>query len=526
MWSLTQDQYAWRDGEQIIRNVAWVGCGASGKTFDSALFALGWYLCDPTNSTVVLTTTEKSAIRMRVWPDLVALNSEAYDPDNQKHVKLFNVQDQELRMGYKKHDDRHAINAKAVKHGETQKAIEFIKGLHANRMLLIVDEATGTPEAIFHVIHNWAKGCKDLTVLSIANAASHLDPHGRICEPEVGWDNITVEDEWWRTKGVAEFNLPPGICMHFDGFKSPNVIARKERYPFLYAYGDYKKAQQAGRTDSINFWAFDRGFWVPQGVFNSVMSDLLVEKYGGFDRPAFYSKANPVAALDPAFGGNRCILRFGKIGDLSDGRQALVLGEKLEIEPQASSRDPLDAQIATRTIEECKSRGVDPAYFAVDSTGTGRGVASHLVQQWSSEIHQIEFGGKPSDKVASEDDNRPAHEVYDRRVTELWYSSRSLLMAGQLKGLDRESVIELSSREIEYKNKKLKLDTKEECKDKIGRSPDDADAIALLVELSRRHGVTPGRIAGPNRKEPRWDEIAKEKHEIFAGIQMEGEMVI
>ena len=141
----------------------------------------------------------------------------------------------------------------------------------------------------------------------------------------------------------------------------------------------------------------------------------------------------------------------------------------------------------------------------MDKTGTGRGVYAILVTEWGP-VLGVEFGGSPSDKPASSADPRPSSEVYDRKVTELWYSCQEFLLTQQLKGIYDEAAIEFCSREYTIKNKKICLDTKEECKKKIGRSPDHADAISVLVELAR----TLGAVAGTYQKQSdRWEVEAK-----------------
>lgn len=55
---------------------------------------------------------------------------------------------------------------------------------------------------------------------------------------------------------------------------------------------------------------------------------------------------------------------------------------------------------------------------------------------------------------------------------------------------------QLSSRQYEtVKDKKIRIETKKEMKDRLGYSPDEADAFVLLVELMRRKGAVAGRPA-------------------------------
>jgi hypothetical protein len=116
-----------------------------------------------------------------------------------------------------------------------------------------------------------------------------------------------------------------------------------------------------------------------------------------------------------------------------------------------------------------------------------------MVEEWSPLVVGVEFGGAPSSTAVSADDGTLCKDAYDRRVTELMYNCRELLLAGQLKGLDRVTVSQFCSRTYGYKGKKKSVETKDDCKLRIGRSPDDADTIAIMVELARQRGLSPSR---------------------------------
>src|SRR6185295_11130525 len=108
--------------------------------------------------------------------------------------------------------------------------------------------------------------------------------------------------------------------------------------------------------------------------------------------------------------------------------------------------------------------------------------------EWSPEIIRVEWGGKASDLPSSTNDGRPSHELYDNRVTELWFKAREFLEAGQLKGLYVDAVKQFCSREYVTRGKKYLLSTKDECKKKLGYSPDCGDSVAGLIEVARRNG--------------------------------------
>jgi hypothetical protein len=327
-----------------------------------------------------------------------------------------------------------------------------------------------------------------------------LDNHGRCCTPLKGWSSITVEDEQWLTSGVPEWAIAPGLCCHFDGEKSPNVRAGRTTFPYIYTYENHLADQRFGR-DSSMYWSQTRGFWPPDGLSMTVFSETMIDRFDGRGTFTFVSRRIPCAFLDTAFGGDLCVLQFGSMGDLHDGRMALQLEEKLIIQISVLEKHEVDYQVARTFIAECRKRGLKPEHCGLDATGIGRGVAAIVMQEWSDRIQYIEWGGKASDKPASDEDPRPGTEVYFNRVAELWFSCRELLRSGLLKGLYQEAIIEFTIREFRYKSRKIELETKEELRERLHRSPDHADAIAGLVEIARIHGVAPGGMP----RSPLWE---------------------
>jgi hypothetical protein len=491
---------------------AWIGCAAAGKTFSAGVFAMMFWACDPLETAVILTSTTGKMVRKRIWPVIQELFH---------GVKGFpgNLVDSKTTLQAQKGDDKHGIFALAVREGSTSRAVADIQGLHAKRILLIIDEATDTPEAVFEAIANLRKGCIDFRLLVIGNPVSHLDPHGLICTPKDGWGSISVDDEEWETEGVSKWEIEPGICLHFDGTKSPNITAGETKYPYLISARDIEGAERReGGTDSIGYWKYTRGFYAPDGTCKTVMSEAMIEQCDARGSFHFVSKRTKIAGVDPAYGGDRCILRFADIGDLEDGRMGIQLGKRIEI-PIKQGKDK-HYQIVERVKHECEKEGVPPERLGIDATGEGGGTAEILVREFGQGVHFVEFGGSPSDLPVSVEDPRPANEVYDRKVTELWYVCRRLVQAGLLKGMLDKEIIEFTHREFTDEKRKIVLDRKDECRSKIGRSPDDADAVAVVVDVARRLGVVANGVSAVKANK-RWLAKALEMSEIYVPEEKE-----
>ncbi len=466
---------------------SWAGNASAGKTWDAGVFGFVFWLSDPRNTAVIFTSTTGKMVRKRIWPVIQKLYANYPGCPG-------NMIDSKTALQSVKGDDKHGIFALAVREGPTQKAVADIQGLHAPRILIVVDEATDTPEAILEAIPNLRKGCSDFRLISIGNSSSKMDPHGRLSEPEDGWNSVTVDDEEWTTRGVAEWEIDAGICLHFDGTKSPNVIAGEDKWPFIFTNADLKRALKAPHAEeTLGFWKFTRGFWAPEGTRDTVFSEPEIARYELQGKFTFLSRATNIAALDPGFGGDDCVLRTAKLGDLGDGRTAIQLMNTHRLTIRLLPTTPIVNQIVAQTKAICEAEGISPSHLGIDSTFRGGTLAIAFSQDWSSDIIPIECGGAPTQSPISEQDPRPAKDVYDRYITELWFNVREFAVHGLLRGMEMEECRQFCRRQYQEKGKPTKsiLDTKKEYKSKNGsQSPNEADATAILVAVAKKLGAT------------------------------------
>lgn len=517
--SLCDDSLAVKSGNTLHRYVRWIGCASAGKTFTAGRFCYHWWLADQSNSIVILTSTTKEMIRRRIWPVV----QEMYLSSKESIAKRYNVDSSQVECGHmidskttlqcRKGDDKHAIFAIAVAYGETASAVARIQGQHAPRILLIIDEATDTPEAIYKTIPNLRKGCQELVVLAIGNPISrYTDPFAKVSEPIEGWSSVNPRSMEWTGRANKEVCFEEGPVLHFFGPDSPNVKARRTIFPFLYTWEDHQMVRD---DNTIEYWKWDMGFPPPEGIVNTVLSETMVEKYDARGKHQFYQRAFPISFLDPAFGGDKCLQKFATMGDINTGGHlGLTITQTIEIKVKAVSPHERDYQIARAAIDNCKIKGVKPEHFGTDSTGTGRGVYAIIAEEWSPMIHRIEFGGLPSDMIASEEDNKPAKEVYDYKVGELWFSVRDFVKRGALKGMTSQEILEFCTRTYTMKNRKYSLEKKEDYRAKFSHSPDDGDCVAGLVEIARKLGATPiGR--GSSSKSDSWKKVARRYEELY-----------
>ncbi len=489
--------------ESLCENqwVCWAGCGASGKTYAASLFAMVYFFANPLKTSVILTSTTAKMIRKRSWPVI----QELYRTSARRNP--CHMVDSKTTLQAIRGDDKHAIFSVPVLDGATSKAVANIQGIRSPRTMVIVDEATDTPEAAFEACSNLQKGTTEFKFLAIGNPHSKFDQHGRFATPKKGWNSVSVEDEEWETER--------GVCVRFDGMKSPNILAGKTKYDFLINEDQVRQAQKYDGEDSPKFWKYTRGFWSPEGVVKTVLSENLVEKYRVMQPPVFKTHSQMIAGLDPAFaGGDRCVLQTARYGEFENGKMGIGLQDNKIIEIDASSSEPVHFQIAKRVREICEEEKISPSNLAIDATGEGGGLCDIIAKTWSPQIKRVEFGGKASDRPVSPEDHRKSNDVYANKVTELWFSVRQWVINEQLRGMPADVVVEFCSRMFDDEKRMTIVERKVEMKGRTGKSPDLADAVALVVEMARRLGGHPTSQVGVGGNSS-WDQMVREYDSIY-----------
>lgn len=513
--SLT-DSEGVRTGDAIFRTVAWSGCATASKSYIASLYAFVWWQVDPANSIVILTSTTRGMVRKRLWSNIARFHELA---TRKTQMDLGHMIDSRTMIQAKEGSDDRAINCIAVGLGETAKAVANIQGQHAPRILLVIDEGTDTPEAICQCVINIRKSCQEFTVLIIGNPKSHFDPHGRLCEPTQGWDSIDSKTLEWTTKRVPEWDIDRGRCLRFAGWDSPNVKAGKTIFPFLYTWEDHCRKLDADQTserqDNIFKWAHDEGLWMPEGACSTILTESMVTRYDLRGTFTFIGEVKNIAALDPAYGGDACMYVNGRLGMVEGGRMAIQIDRYEDIELDPNSKEEAEYQIARKVHAYNLMYGVRPACFGMDVTGNGRGAAAVLATEYGSGFHRVEFGGAATEEQASLDDTRPGKEVYDRRVTELHFHVQDVAVGSQIRGINTTAIIEFTARRFTKEKRKYVLETKDEVKAKLRRSPDTSDAIVILVEVARQNGLMPiGFGVGKNRAKS-WLDATKKISSIY-----------
>ena len=460
----------------------WVGPGAVAKSTDAAMCVLLHWLSAPSRTTCVVCSTTVPMLEKRIFGELVRYYSLIPDAPG-KYRRTENA----IVLGDE--NSKNGIFGVAVLKGSTREALGNIIGLHNEYVVLIVDEMQATREAAVEAATNLSSSGKEFIFVGMGNPESRLDPLGRYSTPSAGWENVHPDTcgEGWET--------PYGWCEFFDGLKCPNVL-EPGRWPFLLSQTAIDQTISRYGDESPQYWTQRRGFFPPEGLERTLFTPTLFSATGSLGHVVWRTGATPIAGLDPAFSsmGDRCVLQFGEWGEDTSRSMRLMLGDTTVIPLKTDSGEPISFLIARQVGDECRKRGVIPENLAIDCTGSQISLADLLDRELDGHVHRVNFGGKASDIPLAAGDQAPAKDRCRNRVTELWAALHEFVKCQLVRGVSEEMIQELCSRRLSGPLHPMQIETKTVYRQRLGTSPDVADANAVLIALLRERF---GAVAAP-----------------------------
>jgi hypothetical protein len=512
------------------------GSASSAKSAIMAIYGLISYISSPVDTIVfVLTTTVKDA-EQRIWKEF---------------TKRFNELKRGGLTGFKISAREHHICMSDTSRGagkgtsiqlvaagdkDRDNALQKLQGGKADydvrekmagKVIVLWDEAQDCNDDVFRAVVNLANNV-NFEFKCTGNASNRLDPHGQFCTPKNGWSSITAESKEWEIC----VNGKDGICVHLDGYDSPNFDDRddvdwdedghpvftrynpskKDRYEYIKLTSAVKDELEFLGPKNPNYWRQCRGFWPPSDVDTENIypqADLI--RYGAMDREvAWFLPPVDGAGIDPNRGGSDRFVfthfKYGMCKIRGEDRPYPVLYEQ-EVYELKIIGDTEDSSQQRNMVLKCKelaeSLGIEPRHVAVDCSSLDP-IAGHFKDNWSRDILIVDFQGIPSDKPFNNTEVhkdgprkgqlKTCREMFDRRVSELWMIGTEFLRNRQLAGISPDTAREMSLRRYETKAGKKIVEPKNKMRERIkGVSPDRADALFLCLELARERL---GAIAG------------------------------
>lgn len=326
------------------------------------------------------------------------------------------------------------------------------QGIHARYVLVIIDEACGVPEQLWTAADALATGpdCRILAIGNPDNPASHFR---KVCAPGSGW----------HTMGISAFDSP-----NLTGERVPTDVA----------------AALVGR-DWVEEKARD---W---GEDNPLYRSKVLGEFSS-DAPNQVVRASDVAAcrIPPEQPAEPDALLPVELGvDVGGGGDETVIrerrGQRAGREWRAHTDRP--EKIAPMVLAAIRETGATAV--KVDSIGVGFGVIGELRNAAGRGEHRAQVVGVNVGEKASRPDK------FANLRAELWWEIGRGLSERQgwdLSGMDNADTTVAQLLEPRWDADpagRVRVEKKEEIIKRLGRSPDNADALLLAFYSAGRTRV-------------------------------------
>lgn len=497
-----------------------MGASSMSKTYAAGAYMLLDYLRDPFYTTVKLAAVNEDHLRKNLFAHVVNLYRSCAIPSAYE----ITVQDSTLWMGVKAAGYGFGISGIAFK--QSQETSGQFKGYKAqpvrkkkhekfgylSRLRVLGDEGQNWPNGPFKDFNSLiaSKSGTELIKIAVAFNPESSSVHVvQLAEPEHGWsvDDMDRLYDWSSKAGWR-------VC-RLDAALSENVKQRVVVYPGLQTYEGFISYLKAGGDNSPNYSCFARGWPPMKGDVNTIIPPQWPQEARG--EATFIENPEVFASVDLAFMGKdsaqMAIGRWGLASGWEDHmgrfqpfkdrlnsakdkpRHVLQIDQLIPLEKHDNT-----VKMAEEIMGRCKMLRIDPDHVAVDKTGYGFGTWSHLCKVWG-EVLGIAWNEKASElKILAEDQNG-ADKQCDGLMSEMWWAFRRWLDPSCRAILINPIIppqplhTQLTSRRYRTGAKGIKVEAKEEYKSRNQNSPDEADAVIMLVHMIRQTSdVIPGLV--------------------------------
>jgi len=401
------------------QRLAMKACKGPGKT--GILAVLTWnFLATRPHPKVAATSITKDNLDDGLWAEMAKWQHRS------EYLKAA-FQWNKTRISAKDHPETWFASARTwSKSGDARQQADTLAGLHADYLMFVIDESGGVPDAVMAAAE--AGLANDHTgqnaKLLMAGNPTHLEgPLYRACTSE--------RHLWW----VIEITSDPD-----DPKRTPRVSVKWAR----------EQIEKYGRD---NPWVLVNVFgkFPPSSINMLLGPDEVADAMRRHLTEDKYSFAQKRLGVDVA--------RFGDDRTIIFPRQGLAAFKPAEMR---GARTP---DIAARVMLAKARWGSESEY--IDGTGGfGAGVIDALIQAGHSP-HEIHFSGKAIDPR------------YMNKRAEMWFELANWVKRGGALPNIPELARELTAPTYTFQNGKFRIEEKDQIKERLGFSPDMADALCL-----------------------------------------------
>lgn len=439
----------WEKQKEIVLSVrdnkrtAVKSCNAAGKSFIASRIA-AWFLKTHPYSKVITTAPTHRQVEEVLWGEIRSVHGRA-ELDGEILLTQWRMAEQWKAMGFST-DDPNAF-----------------QGHHSKFVLVILDEATGVDPQIWEAARRVLTG-EYTRLLSIGNPTDPATVFKEECDsPVVNTITISAYD----TPNLKEFGITPEVIEQYSWGEINRFL--KERvtgplpYPALVDPATVFDAYYRLRPGNPLYDATILGEFPAQGT-DTLIPLAWIERAVNNDLPGTLPHE---FGVDVAYMGsdyNVIVERFGA--------KAKVIKEFHGLNLRETTR------VNCMLIDE-----KNPERVKIDSIGIGAGVYEMLVEKYGYDrIVPVNGAQTPTEIVLP-----GKRKTFLNYRAEIYWDLRDRFERNEisLSPADEELINELKVIKYEIKNGQIKIESKEDMKKRLGRSPDRADALAYAFASDR-----------------------------------------
>lgn len=406
-----------------------------GKSFLAADLASWWVDTHAPEETMVVTTAPSlDQVHAILWEEIRGIHARAGLPGVVQRTDRWVIGERLVGMGRKPPD-----------HSESA-----FQGIHRKYVLVILDEACGIPEWLWTAVETitTADTCR---ILAIGNPDDPNSHFRRLCRPAPGWTNFKIS--CFDSPNFTDEEVPDDLrqLLTTKTWVEDRAAEWGTENP-LYI------AKVLGEFPSDHPWSVIR------------LSDLYACRIGA---PRSREELLPVElGVDVGGGGDDTVIRERR--GMKAGREWRESSDK----PESIARLVLHALKAT-----------DASAVKIDSIGIGSGLVGELRNLKEIGRHNARIHGVNVSEKATKPD------MYFNLRSQLWWEVGRLAAEDRAMDLSEmenadNTVAQLLEPRYEHDLKgRVKVEPKDDIRKRIGRSPDNADAL-LLAFYQPRHAAT------------------------------------
>ncbi|MER6235945.1 hypothetical protein ABT185_07695 [Streptomyces clavifer] len=407
-----------------------------GKSWTAALVACWWLDTHPPGEAFVVSTAPTfSQVRAILWRYI------------RKHHRTGQLAGRVNQTEWLIDDELVGYGRKPADTDE-----DGFQGIHARFVLVILDEACGIPEQLWVAADALATGpdCRILAIGNPDNPASHFR---KVCTPGSGWHQMSI-----------------------SAFDSPNLTGEDVPADMAAALVSREWVEEKATE-----WGVDNPIYRAKvlGEFSTDAANQVVRQSdvancrAATDRRPKAEELGPVElGVDVGGGGDETVIRERR------GRRA---GREWSAH---TDRPEVIAPLILRAIKETGATAVK-----VDSIGIGFGVIGELRNAATRGEHSAHIIGVNVGSAASEPDK------FLNLRAEIWWSLGRGLSESQgwdlamMDNADTTVAQLLEPRWDTDPKGRIRVEKKDEIRKRLGRSPDNADALLLAYYSAGRPRV-------------------------------------